>query len=197
MRLSKRKIPEINSSAAADISFLLLIFFILTSSMNPDFIMPNRLSPPPPEDVRTEHIQIKKRNFLPVYIDAENRILCREEVIEKQELRGLAKLFISNPDNRDDLPEKAKENIDLLGESAIAKDHIISLTVDDKADFETYVFVLNELIASYRELRDELSEQKFGRPYKELSPLQKKAVRQYYPQKISKPEKSGKEEHHE
>ncbi len=183
------KIPEINSSASADVSFLLLIFFILTASVHPDFIMPMHLSPLPPENYPVKHIEIKKRNFLPIYIDDENQIFLEKKKIEVNELKTLAKEFISNPENKENLPEKTEEEIPLLGKQKITKDHVIAITNGDKTSFQTYVFVQNELAAAYRELRNELSEKSFGKPYSEINSEEKKAIRQYYPRKISKPEK--------
>ena len=185
----KREIPEINSSSAADLSFLLLLFFILTSSMSPDWIMPMRLSPLPPERVRQEHIKINERNYLPVYIDEGNQIYCRSEKVDSLALRSYVKAFVANPDDEANLPEKVAVNLPVLGDVEVTKNHIISISNHDDALFQTYVFVQNELIAAYRELREDLAQTTFGKAYQDLTQEQQNAIQQYYPRKISRAEK--------
>ena len=185
----KRDIPEINTSSLADISFLLLLFFILTSSMGPDRIMPVRLSPTPPKQAERQHIKINERNYLPIYIDEHNQIFCRSEKIEPQRLKAYAKAFIANPENDSDLPERMAIALPLLGDVEITQQHVISLSNHEETLFQTHVFVQNEVLAAYRELRDELSSQSFGKPYSELNPEQQQEIRQYYPRKISRAEK--------
>lgn len=185
----KRRIPEINSSSAADVSFLLLLFFILTSSIGLEKVMPIRLSPPAPEHVPMEHIQVKERNFLPLYIDENDQILFRSETIAPGQLRTMAKEFIANPSNKDNLPEKEEKDINLIGTIEVSDAHIISLSGHDKAHFQTYVFAQNELLAAYNELRNELAMKVFSVHYNQLNEEQQHAVNQCYPRRISKPEK--------
>jgi biopolymer transport protein ExbD len=191
-RRYKHEIPGIHSSAVADLSFLLLIFFIVTISLEPAWVMPTRLSPPVPENRQTAPIKIKERDFLPIYIDDENRIFCRSIAIKATELRTYAKHFIENPDNDNDLPEKIATDIPLLGTVDITQRHIIALSNGEKTSFQAYIFVQNELIAAYNELREELSRKKFGKSYNALTTPEQEAVRGYYPRKISRPEKTDK-----
>ncbi|MDR2628265.1 MAG: biopolymer transporter ExbD [Dysgonamonadaceae bacterium] len=192
---NKHRIPGINSSATADLSFLLLIFFIITSSIDPHWMMPMHLSPTVPS--KANHIIIRERDFLPVHIDGENRIFCRSTLVKASELRAYTKHFIKNPDNDENLPEKVPVNIPFLGETDITKNHIIALSNEDETAFRTYVFVQNELIAAYRELREELAMEKFGKAYHTLGYAEQEAVRTCYQRKISRPEQSGKGGRHE
>jgi biopolymer transport protein ExbD len=192
---SKHGIPGISSSATADLSFLLLIFFIITSSIDPQWMMPVRLSPSVPP--LATHISIRERDFLPVHIDGNNRIFCRSSAIEAGELRACVRRFIENPDNDGNLPEKIPVDIPLLGKVDITKNHIIALSNDDNTSFQTYVFVQNELMAAYRELRDELARRTFDKTYGALGMAEQQAVRTYYQRRISRPEKVDKGGHHE
>jgi biopolymer transport protein ExbD len=188
---SQRNIPGINSSVAADVSFLLLIFFILTVSINPCRVIAVHLSSAAPAGRETNHIQIKERDFLPIYIDSDNRIFCRAAEITKEALKPYAKRFIDNPGHEGHLPEKIPVNIPLLGKMEVTKNHIIALSNDDRATFQTYIFVQNEILAAYSELRDELAMKRFGKPCRALPPAQQTAVKACYQRQISRPESAA------
>jgi biopolymer transport protein ExbD len=188
----KHNIPGIHSSAVADLSFLLLIFFIVTISLEPTWVMPVRLSPLMPENQQKSPLKIKERDFLPIYIDNEDRIFCRSAAIQATELRAYAKRFIENPDNDNNLPEKVAVNIPPLGVVNTTQHHIIALSNGEKTSFQTYIFVQNELVTAYNELREELSQKKFNKAYNALTILEQEAVKSYYQRKISRPEKIDK-----
>lgn len=181
--------PEINSGSAADVSFLLLLFFILTSSVGLNKVMPAKMSPPTPDNERPEPVLVKERNFLPLFIDENDRIVFRSVVVEPVALRALVKEFIDNPEENDDLPEKTLKDDPLMGGVEVSDLHVISLSAHDKSHFQTYVFVQNELLAAYGELRNELAFRVFDKPYRELSEDLQQAVGACYPRRISKPEK--------
>jgi len=181
----KRKIPEVNSSASADVAFLLLIFFLLTTSMDKTQGIFRRLSPAISSGVQLKKEDILKRNLLTVSITSDNQLLIEGEPTELSSLGSRVKEFVENPQDQEDLPEKITRNIILLGDIAVTQHHVIAFRIDSNSDYETYISILNELIKSYDELRNEFAEKRFNKPYKLLSLEQKEAVRQVYPQKIS------------
>lgn len=183
--MSSRKMPQPNTSSTADIAFLLLIFFLLTTSMDTDTGLTRRLPPPVDEDVEQK---VEERNTLVVLVSYDNRIMCEGKEIQLWELKDIAKEFIANPNNSDKLPKKTAVTIDFLGDVEITKAHVISLQNDRSTKYSRYMDVQNELIAAYNELRDELSKQEFGKLFDDLDEAHQKAITAFYPQKISEAE---------
>ncbi len=188
MARGNRKVPDINSSSTADIAFLLLIFFLITTSMDTDRGLARRLPPPPEKDQKLDDIVVKERNVLVVLINAEDQLMVRGEYLKVDQLREKAKEFIANPYNADDLPEKHMKNVPFFGDQRVTDKHVISVQNDRGTSYQAYIDVQNELVAAYNELRNELSTEKFGKEYAELNADQQKAVRMIYPQKISEAE---------
>lgn len=192
MAKKKKKVPGLNASSTADISFILLIFFLITTSMDTDTGLSRRLPQPPEDEEDQSTVKFHERDVLNVMINRAGNILCgvgyNKEQIDINQLRGIAKEFIANPNNSSTLPEKMATEIDLLGQCFITKNHVISVQTDRGTPYDVYFQVQNELVAAYNELRDELSKTKFGRPYDALTNEQQVAIRAYYPQKISEAE---------
>ena len=184
----KRKTSEINSSSMADIAFLLLIFFLVTTSMSTSTGLSRRLPPPLPPDQVIPPVDVNKRNIFVVKVNSQNQLTVQGELMELQDLRQKTKEFIKNENDDPHLPAKIEENIPLLGTMSITKDHVISLQNDVDTQYQAYINVQNELVAAYNELRNELAKEKFGAGYDELNEDQQKAVQSVYPQKISEAE---------
>ena len=106
MAKGKRKVPDINSSSTADIAFLLLIFFLITTSMDTDRGLARRLPPPPEKDQKENDDKIKERNVLQIYLNKDDQLMCGNEYIQIAQLKQKAKDFIVNPYNDETLPEK-------------------------------------------------------------------------------------------
>ena len=188
MAKKKKKVPGLNASSTADISFILLIFFLITTSMDTDSGLARRLPQPPDKEQEDAQIDVKERNVLNVRLNAAGALMCNSEIIEINLLRDRAKEFIQNPNDLSTLPEKSAVEIDLLGQCYITKNHVISVQTDRGTPYDVYFQVQNELVAAYNELRNDLSKAKFGRPYDALNNEQQVAIRAYYPQKISEAE---------
>ncbi|MDH6358102.1 biopolymer transporter ExbD [Parabacteroides sp. PF5-9] len=184
----KRKTPGINGTSSADIAFMLLLFFLLTSSMDTDRGLPRRLPQPIPKDQKTDDVDIKKRNILVVLINSQNQILCNNEFIDIKQLKDKVKEFIENPFNDEHKPEKVEEDVPYFGQMMVTKNHVISLQNDRGTQYQSYIDVQNELAAAYNELRDDISTKKFGKVFIELDEEQQAAVQKVYPQKISEAE---------
>jgi biopolymer transport protein ExbD len=184
--MPKNEIPEINAGSMADIAFLLLIFFLVATTMDVDSGLSRRL--PPWIDQTTEKPpEIKKRNVFTVLINANNQFLVQNEWGNIKELRKKAKEFIENPNNDPSLPEKEMKNIPFFGEYPVSK-QVISLQNDRGTKYEVYLKVQNELVAAYNELRQELAKKKFAKDYEKLTEEQRDAINEIYPQRISEAE---------
>ena len=190
--MGKRTVPGLNSSSTADIAFILLIFFLITTSMNTDRGLAVRL-PNPPEENQQDPPKIRERNSMVVYVNMNNQIMVtikkKSDTYEISQIRELAKEFIANPNNDPDLPELIPVELPApFGVQSITKNHVISFQTDRATDYNTYFQVENELYAAYNELRDDLARKTFGRPYNECNEDEQLACRQYYKCVISEAE---------
>ena len=185
----KRKVPGINGSSSADIAFMLLLFFLLTTSMDTDMGLARRLPPPPDKQQKEkQEVDVKKRNMLVVLISSTNHVLCGGEYVDIKQVKAKAKEFIANVNNDPNLPEKEEANVPFFGKMMVSKAHVISLQNDRGTRYQAYIDVQNELAAAYNELRDELAKQKWGKTFAELNEDQQEAIQMIYPQKISEAE---------
>lgn len=184
---NKRKVPQINSSSMADISFLLLIFFLVTTSMSVDKGLARRL-PPPVLDQQESVIDVKERNVLIVLLNTNNQLMVAGKPFELKDLKEKTKEFIKNPSDSEDLPEKRDTVLPHLGHVRYTKNHVISLQNDRGTEYQAYLKVQNELDAAYNELRNEYSLEHFGKTFAELSEEEQDEVKVIYDKKVSEAE---------
>ena len=191
MAVNKRKTPDINASSQADIAFLLLIFFLVATTMNSDKGLSRVLPPLPPEDVKVEDIKVKERNVLLVFVNAAGQIMAGNESMDIRGLKDKAKEFILNPMDDENLPEKKDTEIDLGDGSKWTypvSEGVISLQTTRDTNYEVYIMVQNELSRAFNEVREQVSMQKFGHAFADLNEDQRSAVTKAVPQKISEAE---------
>ena len=186
----KRKMPGLNTSSTADISFMLLIFFLVTTSMDTDQGLGRTLPKPPEDDQLNNEIKVKERNILNIRINKDNYVMIGDDYASLADVKERAKEFIKNPDNNPHLPELKPKKIKGFGGETmmVTENHVISVQTDRGTDYGVYFAVQDALVAAYNELRDELSREKFGFRYEYLTKDQQAAIREVYPQKISEAE---------
>lgn len=184
----KRKVPGINASSTADIAFMLLIFFLITTSMDTDRGLARRLPPPPENEKQKDDIIVKERNVLQIRLNKDDQLMIGGEWSDIKQLREKAKEFIANPKDDPNMPEKHAKTLPFFGNVMITEKHVISVQNDVGTSYDAYFQVQNELVAAYNELRDELAKAQFGKPFAECTEEQKDAISDYYPQKISEAE---------
>jgi biopolymer transport protein ExbD len=186
-----RKTPEVRADSQADIAFLLLIFFLVATTMNSDKGLSRVLPPLPPEDVKVEDIKVKERNVLLVFVNAAGQIMAGNESMDIRGLKDKAKEFILNPMDDENLPEKKDTEIDLGDGSKWTypvSEGVISLQTTRDTNYEVYIMVQNELSRAFNEVREQVSMQKFGHAFADLNEDQRSAVTKAVPQKISEAE---------
>lgn len=186
MAINKKKTPEVNAGSMADIAFLLLIFFLVATTMNVDSGI-NRTLPPWVDEEQQDAPPIKERNILKVFVSAYDQLMVQGEQIHISQLKDKAKEFMLNPFDDPNLPEKETVTNDILGSHTVSKG-VISLKADRSTTYNTYVMVQNELSRAFNEIRDELSIEKFGKPVAELTDDQRKAVNEAIKLSISEAE---------
>ncbi len=182
-----RKTPDIPSASLADTAFMMLIFFLVSTTMDTDAGLSRMLPPPvPPQDVNDD-VKIKERNVYVVLINKNDQLMVEGEPMHINDLKNKAKEFIANPADEATLPEKDIKEIPFFGNYPVSK-QVISLQNDRGTSYGVYVKVQDELAAAYGELRNELAHRKWNKPYDDLEKEQQEAIRAIYPQRISEAE---------
>jgi biopolymer transport protein ExbD len=183
-----KKLPEYNASSLADIAFMLLIFFLVTTTMDTDSGITTMLPPPVPEDQpQNDDQKIKERNIYVVLINKHDQLLVEGKPMDVRNLKEGAKEFIANPARSEELPEFKSTDIEFFGTIDVSK-QVISLQNDRGTSYGKYIEVQNELIKAYNELRNELALRKFGKNYDDLEDEPQKAIMKIYPKRISEAE---------
>lgn len=179
--LNKRNRPEINAGSMADIAFLLLVFFLVATTMDQDIGIQRKLNP-------TQEITsapVPERNILTIMINSENRLLVDSEYLEVVELKSIAKRHIEN---------NGKSNCAycLGAKDPNSSDHprkaIISIQNDRQSSYSLYVAVQNEITAAYSELRERESQKKYGKVFAEIGKQNQNTIKKLFPLLISEAE---------
>ncbi len=172
LKKRERESAEINGSSMADIAFLLLIFFLVTTTINVDTGIGMVL--PPPLDPEVEPPPIRERNLMNILVNAQGLILMDEQPVSIAEVKDKLIEFIDNPNNNEELsisPDAA----------------IVSLKTQRETPYNIYIDMLDEVMSAYKDLRDAASRSNYGVEYaqlKENSPQQEQ-IKDMYPKKIS------------
>lgn len=169
----RKKDEPINAGSMADIAFLLLIFFLVTTTIAEDKGILVLL--PQWSDEPQEKIIVNTDNILNVLVNGKNELLVENERAEIHELRERTKEFIGNPQRLDHLPESPNKAI-------------ISLKNDRSTSYETYIGVYNELKGAYAELRDEEARRVYNKGFEMLEKSQQKEIKNKIPLIISEAE---------
>jgi biopolymer transport protein ExbD len=184
MGKKKRELPEINASSMADIAFLLLIFFLVTTTIDTDAGMLVRLPqwsdepPPPPE-------KSNQRNVLEILVNQYDQLLVEGELSSIPELKKQTKDFVDNNGNGECTYCKGFGLADLSDSPEKA---LVSLKNDRATSYDMYIQVYNELKAAYAELKEGAAKAKFQKSYEDLNDDQKDEIKDMYPIRISEAE---------
>ena len=182
-----KKTPELNTSSTADMAFLLLCFFLMTTTMDQDLGLQRRLPPMPDKNQKAQDQKVNRRNIIIVKINSADRLLAGTEPMHVSQLKDKIKEFLDNPQNNPNLPEKEEIEIEGFGKAMVSKG-VISLQNDRGTSYEAYIAVQNELVKAVNELRDAWAMANFGKPYASLDEDRQGIVRKAVPQNISEAE---------
>ena len=186
--MSRRELTPINAGSMADIAFLLLIFFLVTTTMDVDTGLMRQLPQIQDEDEKDKDEKIKERNVFVVLVNQYDDLLVEGKPMNIHDLREAAKEFIANPNNEPNLPVKVEKELPYFGKVFLTKGPVISLQNDRGTTYGMYIRVQNELMAAKDELRNELSTQYFGMKYDDLDESRQEAVKKYYSSALSEAE---------
>lgn len=182
-----KKTPEINASSQADIAFLLLVFFLITTTMDVDKGINRKLPPMPEENQQHDDIKINRRNIVVVKINSQDRIMVGSQPVDVSQIKDLIVEALTNPNDNPNLPEKEVKSIQGLGNYPVSKG-VVSLQNDKGTLYNTYIQVQNEIVRAINEIRDEFSTQRYGKKYAQLDEAHQKIVKEAIPQNISEAE---------
>jgi biopolymer transport protein ExbD len=206
--MPRRPLQEINAGSMADIAFLLLIFFLVTTTMDVDSGITRQLPPPVPDDQEPPP-PIRERNVFIVLLNKDNYLYVEKDILQIEELKKATKDFILNPQDKDNLPERSllSEQLDdaiskgkekeaeklrkymgYFGNIKVAKTKVVSLQHDRNTDYGKYIEVQNEFVAAFNEVREEFALKYFRTTYEELEEEKQDAIRGLFPQSISEAE---------
>ena len=164
--MSKRAVPEINAGSMADIAFLLLIFFLVTTTMDVDTGIIRKL--PPPVENDQENVDVKDRNVLKILVNSHDMLLIDGERGDINMLKNKVKDFMAlHPDN-DKYPEIKPKFIKELNKEVMVSKGVISLKNDRGTSYGMYIKVQNELAKAFNEMKNEKSLQMYGVKYNQL-----------------------------
>ena len=195
--MARRSSPEVNAGSMADIAFLLLIFFLVTTTIETDSGISRKL---PPIEESEEDVVIKQKNIFTVLLNGKDQILVEDELMELEEIRAAAIEFLDNGGGKgEDGCDYCKGKRDPRSSDNPDK-AIISLKNERETSYAAYISVQNELVAAYTHLRNVRAEELYGESYSEMLknykdvnwPGNKKKLKQKindlrkdYPQKLS------------
>lgn len=164
--MARRGAPEVNAGSMADIAFLLLIFFLVTTTIETDQGINRKL--PPIEDAPEDDINIKEKNIFTVLVNRNDQLLVEDKLMELEDLRDAAIAFLDNGGDgsctycRGPRDAASSDNPDKA---------IISLQNDSETSYKMYIAVQNELVAAYYHLRDREALAKYGKTFRELEAM--------------------------
>ena len=166
-----RESGEIDGSSLADIAFLLLIFFLVVTTIDVDTGI-GLVLPPIPDDI--EPPPVRERNLMKILVNAQGMVRINEEPASVGEVRDRIKRFVDNNGEDPDLSESPD-------------DAIVSIKTDRRTPYNVYIDMLDEVMGAYAELRNQASMDRFGVPYTSLEDNSEREaeIREVYPKKIS------------
>ena len=155
-------VPELNTTSTADISFMLLVFFLVTSSMDSDKGLGRKL--PPVDEQQQEQRDIHRSDVLQITINAHDSLFCDDQPVTHAELQEQVERFVA---------------------SRQTDRHMIAVQTDRKTSYHAYFEMQNTVVAAYRTLREKMVRQQYGHPFSQCTQAEHDAIMERYPQRIS------------
>ncbi|HKK11602.1 MAG TPA: biopolymer transporter ExbD [Flavobacteriaceae bacterium] len=163
--MAKRAAPEVNAGSMADIAFLLLIFFLVTTTIETDTGISRKL---PPMEQNDEDVIIKQKNIFTVLINGKDQLLVEDELMELKDLRKAAVEFLDNGGGTGDDACSYCKGKHSPSSSDNPDKAVISLKNERETTYSTYISVQNELVAAYNQLRNRRAQELYGISFDEM-----------------------------
>ncbi len=162
--MARRSAPEVNAGSMADIAFLLLIFFLVTTTMETQTGIFRKL--PPIEKVKNPP-KIQERNLLQILVNKYNTIMLNGQEVKIDQVTKKTREFIENKTRRKDFPEIVSKNIEGYGQAEVSKG-VVSLQNDRGTTYEVYIAVQDALATAFAEIRNEKAREIYKKSYDQL-----------------------------
>jgi len=173
LRRKRRGVPELNATSMADISFMLLCFFLVTTSMNVDKGIVRQL-PPPDDSISVRPTEVQREQLFEIEITADDRYLANGQGA--------------------DLPAIGRDLSRFMAENG--SEYVVAVKTDDASSYNAYFLLQNEITSVYKRVRNDLARKKYGKAYSRCTDEQREELKKQYPLHISEPQKTLKEEAH-
>lgn len=162
LRHHKHSVPGLNTTSTADISFMLLFFFLVTSNMDVDKGLTRQL---PPADQKNQQEQsfVKKGTLMTLQVNAQGQLSVDGKPLKVEQLQRQIIMFVSR----------------------VGKQHLIKVDVDPMASYDVYFQIQNEIVAAYKVLRNATARRLYGMDYAKLSNAQRERVKDECPQRVA------------
>ena len=161
-RRRHRDIPELNTTSTADISFMLLVFFLVTSSMDSDKGLGRKLAPV--DEQQQEQVDVNRSDVLQIRLDEHDALFCDDKPATLEQLQQQVESFVA---------------------SRQTDRYIIAVQTDRMTSYDAYFEMQNAVIAAYRTLREKMALHKYGHSFIQCTDQERDVIRQRYPQRIS------------
>ena len=158
---TRPEIPQLNTSSMADISFMLLIFFLVTTSMDTQKGLQRQLPPHNPEQ-QHEQRDIDRKKVISLHLTKDGSLTLDDKPIDVKDIRRPLKEFIVR----------------------VGPTHIIELETDRDCSYEAYFRLQNQIVRAYREIRNAAANQRYSASYDQCNESQRKSLQDLYPQRI-------------
>lgn len=172
MARKKREVQEINASSMADIAFLLLVFFLVTTTFDSDYGIQRSLPAKPSEEV--EPPKINRQNTFIVLVNRNDEMYVNGEVGDINLLKEDVKNFILNPSNNEKLSQKKPVQSKKWGKTIYVSKGVVALQTDRNTSYKRYIEIQNQLAGAFNEMKNDLAQREFKVSYDELKELAKK-----------------------
>ena len=160
----KRSVPQLNASSTADISFVLLILFLVTTSMDVDKGISRKLPPISPEKEQQKPQKIDKSRIMTLHIDSRNNLTCN-----------------GHTTNIGSLKQKIVDFVTVAG----PQQHVIRLDADPASTYDMYFQTQNEIANAYLELRNQEAKQRYGKSLADCNEEEKHEINTAFPQRLA------------
>ncbi|NVK26511.1 MAG: biopolymer transporter ExbD [Flavobacteriia bacterium] len=177
--MKTRRSSSFNAGSTADIAFLLLVFFLLVTTMQTEVGIQRKL---PQLSTETSPAPIADHNILPIYVNASGALMVEQDYLELDELRRVVKTFVDN-DKLGTCAYCQGNGLPNLSDSP--KKAVVSITSDRNASYATYISIQNEIAAAYNELRNEMALREYGKEFDDLKGEKQEIILRSYPMIVS------------
>ena len=183
-RRFRQTVPPLNTTSTADISFMLLVFFLITTSMDSRMGLQRVLTPADDEHHEKQR-EVERRNVMILQLDAHGKVSCNGKPADLSHLADILVDFIANEQDDPQKPLRTNRIAEGIGQPAVCDMHIIQIEAAPTATYDAYFAVQNSIVAAYKILRERYAQRYFHRTFAQLSPEQRQAVVTCVPQRIA------------